>query len=101
MTLAERLRGLAVLLPPDGAITLPVREILAWLEAEGAPPAVSKPAAESGADEWLTADECAERLHVSSRWVYDHGELLGRRQLTRRCVRFSARALARYMARKS
>lgn len=103
MTLAERLRDLAALLPDDGSVTLPVRDLKAWIAADGITPAVSAPATaiERGADEWLTADQCAERLHVSSRWVYDHGELLGRHQLTRRCVRFSARALARYMARKS
>jgi hypothetical protein len=101
MTLAERLRDLAALLPDDGSVTLPVRDIKAWIAADGLAPGVAAAAADNGADEWLTAEQCAERLQVSVRWVYDHGVQLGRRQLSRRCVRFSARALARQMARKS
>jgi hypothetical protein len=39
-------------------------------------------------------------LHVSARWVYDHGDKLGVRRLSRRCVRFSSRAVGRYSARR-
>ena len=55
----------------------------------------------SESDEWLTADECAARLHVSPRWCYDHAQQLGVKKLSRRCVRFSARAVQRHMARRS
>jgi hypothetical protein len=53
------------------------------------------------AEQWLTADEVAERLHVSARWAYDHGEQLGARHLSRRCVRFSSRAVDRFKARRT
>jgi hypothetical protein len=101
MTLAERLRDLAALLPDDGSVTLPVRDLKAWIAADDLAPAGTAAVAEVGADEWLTAQQCAEQLHVTPRWVYDHAAELGGRRLSRRCVRFSARALARRLARKS
>lgn len=52
-------------------------------------------------DEWLTAEQCAKLLNVSVRWCYDHQAELGGKRLSRRCVRFSSRAVARRMARKS
>lgn len=51
-------------------------------------------------ERWLTAEEAASTLQVSPRWVYDHGAKLGARHLSKRCVRFSSRAIERYLSRK-
>jgi hypothetical protein len=78
-------------------------EVLADLEAlAGADrPAVDIAPAPEAAEEWLTAEQCAKQLNVSVRWCYDHAAELGAKRLSRRCVRFSARAVAKRMARKS
>ena len=57
-------------------------------------------AARSSVDRWLTADDVAERLATSTRWVYDHVDQLGGRRLSRRCVRFSEAAVHRYVDRR-
>lgn len=105
MTLAE-LRRAAELLPPGASVTLP-REALLDALSEQAP---DSPAITSGAmqepDEWLTAEEAAKILNLytckegeekkpNARWVYDHADQLGVRRLSRRCVRFSRRAVER------
>lgn len=90
----DELRAALEALPPGTSLTLP-REAL--LEVLGTPPAAkAQPAAP---DEWLSADAVAQRLDVTRRWVYDHTRELGGRRLTRRCVRFSAAAVRRYLER--
>ena len=44
----------------------------------------------------LTADQVAERLNVSRRFVYDHAEDLGRVQISARKVRFRADTVEAY-----
>lgn len=96
MTLAERVRAIVDAMPSGASVTLPVSELRQWIEAEG--PAL--PAVPESPEEWLTAEQVAERLGVTQRWCYDHAEALGARKLSRRCVRFSSRAIARYLARQ-
>jgi hypothetical protein len=103
MTLAD-LRRAAELLPAGSAVTLPREALLAALDGSengnGTATASPKPPANDDVDDqWLTAEQVAELLHVSARWAYDHAKILGARHLSRRCVRFSSRAVRRYMAR--
>lgn len=101
MTLADRLAAIVAALPEGGAVTLPVAELRHWLEDEqrgnGPAPIPPDPADD---ERWLTAEECAAKLSVSVRWCYDHARELGARRLSRRCVRFSERAVDRHMARR-
>lgn len=103
MTAADLLRA-AELLPPGSSLTLPREALL-----EALSPAI-QPANGNGShqatsgdevDEWLTAEEVAELLHVSARWCYDHGKEIGARRLSRRCIRFSSRAVNTYLARRT
>lgn len=95
------LRRAAELLPPGSSVTVPREALLAALDDEVAsPPVGNGDATPAAAEQWLTAEEAAELLHVSARWVYDHGDKLGVRRLSRRCVRFSSRAVGRYSARR-
>lgn len=103
MTALADLRRAAELLPPGSSVTVPREALLAALNDgdnadvdQGDTPAREQ----ASAEQWLTAEEAAELLHVSARWVYDHGDKLGVRRLSRRCVRFSSRAVARYSARR-
>ena len=48
-------------------------------------------------DRHLTADEVADRLSVSSKWVYEHATDLGGVKLSNGCVRFPAQALYRFL----
>lgn len=95
MTLADLRRALE-LLPPGSSLTLPRDELLAVIGSDPTPPAPA-----DDAEQWLTAEECAALLNVSARWCYDHAAQLGARRLSRRCVRFSSRAVARHMARRT
>jgi hypothetical protein len=101
MTLTDLRRALE-LLPAGAALTLS-RESL--LEALGGTIGMTAPdiapAPPADVEEWLTAEQAAKLLNTSTRWVYDHGQSLGVRKLSRRCVRFSSRAIARRMARRS
>jgi hypothetical protein len=94
MTLDE-LRGALALLPSGTRLELDRDELLSALGA--ASPAAPAPV---DADQLITAEEAAARLSVSPRWVYDHADVLGVRRMSRRCVRFSARAVERYATRK-
>ena len=47
----------------------------------------------------LTASEVAKRLSTSPRFVYDHGDELGRVDVAPRCVRFRATAVEEYLSR--
>ena len=98
MTLGD-LRNMALLLPPGAAVTLPREALLAALE--DAPAAAPASADVEEPERWLTAGEVANMLQTSNRWCYDHAKKLGARKLSRRCVRFSSRAVAAYMARRS
>ncbi len=55
---------------------------------------------ERAPERWLTADQVAEMLGTSVRWVYDHQEELGGKRLSRRCLRFSETAVRRYLERR-
>ena len=49
-------------------------------------------------ERWLTADQVAERLGTTSRWVYAHAAKLGGQHLSRRCLRFPESGLRRRLA---
>ncbi len=53
----------------------------------------------SGKDRLLSAQEAADLLGVSERWVYDHADELGGQRLSARCLRFSEKALRRRIER--
>jgi hypothetical protein len=92
----DDLRRALELLPPTASVTLPRDVLLTALRFQ-------RPAEPKRPDEperWLTANDCAELLNVSARWCYEHGDELGIRRLSRRCVRFSSHAVARYMRRR-
>jgi hypothetical protein len=65
-------------------------------------PAERPPEPESGDDdELLSPEAAAERLGVQVRWVYAHArEIPGTRRLSRRCLRISAKGLARYLSQR-
>jgi predicted DNA-binding transcriptional regulator AlpA len=93
---ANDLQRAAELLPTGATITLSREAILEALAGVSAPAPVAL-----APDVMLTAMQAAERLGVSKRWVYDHADKIGGRSLTARCVRFSSRAIDRYLARKA
>lgn len=94
----DDLRHAAELLAPGTLLTLS-REVLldALVGTDTAVPIAPEPAE---ADQWLDAEHAALRLGVSPRWIYDHADQLGVRRLSRRCVRFSARSVERFMHRR-
>ena len=51
-------------------------------------------------DELLTPEEVAEWLKVSLSWVYDHQKAFGAHHLSSKCLRFSRKAVGRYLARR-
>ena len=66
-------------------------------DGAGEPRAPERP--EPGPDRLLRAEEAAQRLGCSPRWVYDNArELPFTRRIGRRAVRFSERGLERYIA---
>ena len=79
---------------------VPREALLAALE-ESAQPLAATGHVEIEPERWLTADEVATLLQTSTRWCYDHAKQLGAKKLSRRCVRFSSLAVARYMGRRS
>jgi hypothetical protein len=100
MTLDD-LRRAVELLPEGSAVTLP-REVLRAALGDGGTtvPVGSTPTDGAPADEWLTAEQIAERFNLSPRWCYDHRKEIGGKKLSRRCTRFSLRAVEKYLARK-
>lgn len=98
MTLVDRLRAIVAAVPPSGSVTLPVSDLAVWIEQE-ATPVPATPGAEP--DTLLNAEQVAERLNLNVRWIYDHADQLGVRRLSRRCVRFSSRAVERYLTRRA
>lgn len=89
-------------LPVGTGITL-IREILLDV-LDDALPAGSKvaplPAPPPGGDQFLSAPQVAARIGCSRRWCYDHWRELGGVRLSRRCLRFSEAAVAKFLARK-
>jgi len=51
-------------------------------------------------DRQLTATEAAERLRMSAKWVRRYGDQLGASHLSPRAVRYSERAIQRYLEAK-
>ena len=49
---------------------------------------------------WLTADQVAERLGVTRRWVYAHARELEAQRLSRKCLRIPQRAVECRLAEK-
>jgi predicted DNA-binding transcriptional regulator AlpA len=98
MSLLSDLKRAAELLPPGSLVTLSREALLAAIDE---PPVPTADEASVESERLLTAEEVAERLGTSSRWVYDHADRLGVRRLSRRCVRFSSRAVTRYSTRPS
>jgi hypothetical protein len=90
----DDLRGALERLPSGTSLTLSRDELLSALGSTTPAPAPADP------DQLITAEDAAARLSVSSRWVYDHADVLGVRRMSRRCVRFSARAVERYATRR-
>jgi hypothetical protein len=99
VTLAE-LRQALELLPNGALLTLPRDALLEALAVDRPEISPAREALPEPAEEWLTAEQCAELLNVSPRWCYDHAKELGARKLSRRCVRFSSRAVSRRLARR-
>ncbi len=83
---------------PDLLADLERVRVLAWMRLSA--PQVAKQAPtrpRPGKDRLLSAQEAAEVLGVSPRWVYDHADDLGGQRLTPRCLRFSESALRRWL----
>ena len=78
----------------------PVADVLRLIVDELAEvPAVGRRGAAPQPDRLLTAKAVAERLGVQPRWVYDRAdELPFTRRLSGNLLRFSERALERYLA---
>jgi hypothetical protein len=58
---------------------------------------VQAPEAEPAADRWLTAEEAANLLNVTTRWLYRR-RLPFVKRLSRKCVRFSETGLRKWAA---
>lgn len=71
-----------------------------WARLQAAPGPAPTPTSQgktSGPDELLTADQAAQRLGVSKRWVYRKADTLPfTRRLDTGTLRFSARGLERW-----
>ena len=73
---------------------------MAWVRLTGPHVATQAPTRpRPGKDRLLSAQEAAELLGVSRRWVYDHADELEGQRLTPRCLRFSEKALRRRVER--
>ena len=98
MTLDD-LRRAAELLPSGSSLTLPRDVLLDALKT--CQPDFPAPVQPDAADEWLTVAQVMTRLNVKKRWCYDNAKQLGAKKFSRRCVRFSARAVAKHTARRT
>lgn len=90
--LLEQLERRAVEAEAIGA-TAPVAGVYRAVAAELRP--FANGVAAAGPERVLTAEQVAERLGVSARWVYAHADKLGVKRLSRRCVRFPESAITR------
>ncbi len=97
MTLVEHLLAMVEAVPPGGAVTLPRDWLAVLLDAQPPDAETTSPPVQ---DEMLTAAQVAARLNVTRRWVFDHRDVLGGKQLSRRCVRFPDSAVRRYFERR-
>ena len=76
--------------------TAPVAGVYRAVVAELRPLANGEaPAPPAGPEQGLTAVQVAERLGVSTRWVYKHADRLGGKRLSPGVVRFPESAIAR------
>jgi hypothetical protein len=94
MTLDD-LRRAVEAMPPGSSLTLPRDELLPAVREVAAAPAVPEQP-----ETWMTAKEVGAMLGTSSRWAFDHQRELGGRKLSSKCVRFSSRAVSRYLNRR-
>ena len=93
------LRTLAAALPPGAAVPVPREHLLELLDSPGLDAPTSAPIP-IPADRLLTAREAAGRLGVSVRYLYAHRQDYPfTRRLPSGAVRFSERALARFLER--
>lgn len=97
MTLAD-LRTALEILPAGTSLLLSRDELLTAIAATS--PTSASAASPDPSDEMLTVEDAAKRIGVSKRWCYDHAKEIGGKKLSRRCVRFSSRAVERYLARR-
>ncbi len=73
---------------------------MAWMRLNAPQVATQAPTRpRPGKDRLLSAQEAAELLGVSRRWIYDHADVLEGQRLSARCLRFSEKALRRRMER--
>lgn len=92
------LRVLAEALPPSAAVPVPRETLLDLLDVH-APCVV--PAAAPTPDRLLSAEEAAQLLGVSPRWLYRHGARQSfTHKLGRRTVRYSERGLMKWKDRQ-
>jgi hypothetical protein len=94
VTLAE-LRAALEVLPSGTSLTLSRDALLDAVRDVTTPHATTEEP-----ETWLTAEQAGAMLNVSPRWCYDHEKELGGKKLSRRCVRFSSRAVDRYVNRR-
>ncbi len=78
---------------PVADILVVIQEELAHLSNGGTPRRAQEP------EKLLTAQQVAETLKMTPRWVYDHADRLPfTRRVGSRSLRFSSRGLEKYMA---
>src|SRR5437016_657942 len=65
------------------------------------PPQPQAPAPKAAAGKSLTAEQAAQRLGVSVRWIYRHATQLGAIRLSARTLRVPDSALERYVKRSN
>lgn len=76
---------------------------LLWARLQAPPASKAKSSTGGGPDRMLTAEEVAERLGVSKRWVYrqqESGHLPFAVRLSENTLRFSEQGLERWKARR-
>lgn len=98
MTLAELQRAVE-LLPSGSSVTLARDELLAAFK--GTQGDVVCPAPPEAPDRLLAAKEVAQRMGVSTKYVYEHaGEFPFTCRVSPRALRFSEKGLERWLARR-
>jgi excisionase family DNA binding protein len=102
MTIVDRVAAIVQALPESGAVTLPVAELRRWLDEDSERTAAATPARKDAEpDRWLSAEEVANALDVSRRYVYAHRKSLPfAKELPGGSIRFSERGLRRWMERR-
>lgn len=96
----DEMRRAVEVLPDSATLLLSVGELRAALTAAAPPADVSaKPNDDRPREEWLTTEQVAAKLNVTPRWVYGRREQLGGVRVSHRCIRFSPRAVERFLQR--